>query len=99
LHEHLREEKLQENHLLQKLQENQSIVDPQTGKKTRRFRSGTVVLREIRKYQKNTDLLIRKLSFQRLVNEISSSFKCNLRFQSSVIAVLQEAQSIFILNF
>lgn len=33
-------------------------------KKTRRYRPGTVALREIRKYQKSTDLLIRKLPFQ-----------------------------------
>ena len=42
-------------------------VDSQAGKKTHRFRPGTVALREIRKYQKSTDLLIRKLPFQRLV--------------------------------
>lgn len=35
-------------------------------KKPHRFRPGTVALREIRKYQKSTDLLIRKLPFQRL---------------------------------
>ena len=39
-------------------------------KKPHRYRPGTVALREIRKYQKNTDLLIRKLPFQRLVREI-----------------------------
>lgn len=36
-------------------------------KKPRRYKSGTVALREIRRYQKSTDLLIRKLPFQRLV--------------------------------
>lgn len=40
-------------------------------KKPHRFRPGTVALREIRKYQKSTDLLIRKLPFQRLVREIA----------------------------
>jgi histone H3 len=40
-------------------------IDSQAEKKTHKFRHGTVVLREIRKYQKNTDLLIRKLPFQR----------------------------------
>jgi histone H3 len=45
---------------------------PSTGgiKKPHRYRPGTVALREIRKYQKSTDLLIRKLPFQRLVREI-----------------------------
>jgi histone H3 len=37
------------------------------GKKPHRFKPGTVALREIRKYQKSTELLIRKLPFQRLV--------------------------------
>ena len=40
-------------------------------KKPHRFRPGTVALREIRKYQKSTDLLIRKIPFQRLVREIA----------------------------
>lgn len=39
-------------------------------KKVHRFRPGTVALREIRKYQKSTDLLIRRLPFQRLVREV-----------------------------
>lgn len=38
-----------------------------------RFRPGTVALREIRRYQKTTELLIRKLPFQRLVREIAGS--------------------------
>ncbi len=40
-------------------------------KKPHRYRPGTVALREIRRYQKSTELLIRKLPFQRLVREIS----------------------------
>ena len=41
--------------------------------KKRRFRPGTVALQEIRRYQKNTDLLIRKLPFQRLFGELYSN--------------------------
>ena len=50
---------------------------PATGgvKKPHRYRPGTVALREIRKYQKSTELLIRKLPFQRLVREIAQDFK------------------------
>ncbi|KAJ1412401.1 Histone-fold [Sesbania bispinosa] len=53
---------------------------PATGgvKKPHRFRPGTVALREIRKYQKSTELLIRKLPFQRLVREIAQDFKTDL---------------------
>ena len=39
-----------------------------------RYRPGVVALREIRKYQKSTDLLVRKLPFQRLVREISQDY-------------------------
>lgn len=50
---------------------------------------GTVALREIRRYQKSTELLIRKLPFQRLVREIAQDFKTDLRFQSAAIGALQ----------
>jgi histone H3/H4 len=40
-----------------------------------RFRPGTVALKEIRKYQKGTELLLRKLPFQRLVREITHDCK------------------------
>jgi histone H3 len=50
---------------------------------------GTVALREIRKYQKSTELLIRKLPFQRLVRELAQDFKNDLRFQSAAISALQ----------
>ena len=58
-------------------------------KKPHRFRPGTVALREIRRYQKSTELLIRKLPFQRLVREIAQDFKTDLRFQSAAIGALQ----------
>merc|ERR1739848_518736 len=63
---------------------------PATGgvKKPHRFRPGTVALREIRKYQKSTDLLIRKLPFQRLVRDIAHEYKTELRFQSSAVLAL-----------
>ena len=44
-------------------------------KKPHRYRPGTVALREIRRYQKSTDLLIRKLPFSRLVREIAQDMK------------------------
>ncbi|CAI8596813.1 unnamed protein product [Vicia faba] len=59
-------------------------------KKPHRFHPRTVSLREMRKYQKSIKLLIRELPFQRLVREIAQDFKTDLRFQSSVVSVLQE---------
>ena len=67
-------------------------------KKPQRFRPGTVALREIRRYQKSTELLIRKLPFQRLVREIAQEFKTDLRFQSSAIAALQEASEAYLVG-
>ena len=63
-----------------------------------RFRPGTVALREIRKYQKSTELLIRKLPFQRLVREIAQDYKCDLRFQSTALLALQEAAEAYLIG-
>jgi histone H3 len=65
-------------------------------KKPYRYRPGTVALREIRRYQKSTDLLLRKLPFQRLVREIAQDFKNDLRFQSTAILALQEAAEAYL---
>ncbi|BAS78529.1 Os02g0457100 [Oryza sativa Japonica Group] len=67
-------------------------------KKPRRHRPGTVALREIRKYQKNTELLIRKLPFQRLVREIAQHFKHDMRFQSHAVLALQEAAEAYLVG-
>jgi histone H3 len=73
---------------------------PITGgvKKPHRYRPGTVALREIRRYQKSIELLIRKLPFQRLVHEIAQDFKTDLRFQSSAIGALQEASEAYLVG-
>lgn len=67
-------------------------------KKSHRYRPGTVALREIRKYQKSTDLLIRRLPFQRLVREIAHDFKTDVRFQSTAINALQEASEAYLVG-
>jgi histone H3 len=46
---------------------NRKAAAPGGVKKPNRYRPGVVALREIRKYQKSTELLMRKLPFQRLV--------------------------------
>ncbi|KAF7683475.1 histone H3.3a [Astathelohania contejeani] len=66
-------------------------VSSQAVKRPHRFRPGTVAMKEIRKYQKSTDLLIRKLPFQRLIREVAASFKPDIRFQSQAILAIQEA--------
>lgn len=67
-------------------------------KKPRRYKPGTVALREIRRYQKSTELLIRKLPFQRLVREIAQDFSSDLRFQSSAIGALQESAEAYLVS-
>jgi histone H3 len=67
-------------------------------RKPHRFRPGTVALKEIRRYQKSTDLLIRKLPFQRLVREIAQDFRNSLRFQGSAILALQEASEAYLVS-
>ncbi|TEB35654.1 histone-fold-containing protein [Coprinellus micaceus] len=78
---------------------------PQPRKK-HRFHPGTVALREIRKYQKSTDLLLRKLPFSRVVREIALDMQTNLngpadvalRWQSSALQALQEAAEAFLVH-
>jgi len=67
-------------------------------KKPHRYRPGTVALREIRRYQKSTDLLIRKLPFQRLVREIAQDFKNDLRFQGTAVLALQESAEAYLVS-
>jgi histone H3 len=77
-----------------------SLIVQQTNQpqQPHRYRPGTVALREIRKYQKSTELLIRKLPFQRLVREIAQDFKTDLRFQSSAILALQESSEAYLVG-
>ena len=74
------------------------LQPPGGARKKRRWKPGTVALREIRKYQKSTKLLIRKLPFQRLVREIAQDFKTDLRFQSTAILALQEASEAYLVG-
>jgi histone H3 len=66
--------------------------------KPHRYRPGTVALREIRRYQKCTELLIRRLPFQRLVREIAQEFKSDLRWQSTALLALQEAAEAYLVG-
>ena len=67
-------------------------------KKPHRYRPGTVALREIRRYQKSTEFLIRKNAFCRLVREIAQEVKTDLRFQSNALCALQEAAEAYLVG-
>ena len=72
---------------------------PSSGvKKPRRYRPGTIALRQIRRYQKSTELLIRKLPFQRLVREVAGVIRTDMRFQSTALLAVQEAAEAYIVG-
>ncbi|KAI1144641.1 histone H3 [Hypoxylon sp. FL0543] len=75
--------------------------DPIPYPRRRRYRPGTLALREIRKLQNSTDLLLRKLPFSRLVREIALSMRPpdeGMRWQSQAILALQEAAEAFLVH-
>src|ERR1700743_2594242 len=73
---------------------------PSTGgvKKPHRYKPGTVALREIRRYQKSTELLIRKLPFKRLCRELAQDFATALPFQHLAAMGLQEASEAYLVG-
>ncbi|KAI9704669.1 MAG: centromeric DNA-binding histone H3-like protein cse4 [Bogoriella megaspora] len=75
--------------------------DPLPAKKARRYKPGTLALREIRRYQKSTELLMQKLPFARLVREIALNINPHqevYRWQSQAIQALQEAAEAFLVH-
>ena len=66
--------------------------------KPHRWRPGTAALREIRRYQSSSNLLIPKLPFQRLVREIAQEMLMDIRFQSTAILALQEASEAYLVQ-
>ncbi|KAL0637876.1 centromeric DNA-binding histone H3-like protein cse4 [Maublancomyces gigas] len=86
--------------------------DPVPGPRARRWHPGTRALREIRQYQRTTDLLIRKLPFSRLVREIALDYSNAahmgglggtgnldpIRWQSTAIQALQEASEAYLIH-
>lgn len=81
---------------VKKTRKSEGATDAQKERKPHRWRNGTVALREIKRYQKSTELLLRKLPFQRLVREIAQQYADDLRFQVSAIANLQEAAEAYL---
>ena len=70
----------------------------QKKRKPRKYRPGTVALREIRRYQKLSELLIRRMPFQRLVREIAQAHNLYVRFQSGAILALQESVEAYLVG-
>ena len=76
-----------------------SVRGPQCAtKRKHRYRPGTLALREIRHYQKKTNLLIRRAPFARLVKEIAQDCMQEMRFRSSAIGALQEVAEAYLVG-
>ena len=73
---------------------------PATGgvRKPHRYRPGTVALRQIRHFQKSTELLLRKAPFMRLCQEVAQEFKVGLRFGKNAVLALQEASEAYLIG-
>ena len=63
-----------------------------------RYQSGMVALREIRRYQKSTELLIRKLPFQCLVRKILQGYSVGYRVTPAMMMALQEAAEVYLVQ-
>jgi len=74
------------------------VRSQQQQQKPRRYRPGTVALREIRKFQKSHDLLIRKAPFARLVREIMQDFKPDFRIRPDALLAFQEAAEHYLVS-
>ena len=80
--------------------EAQAVGDilPTANNTTKRYRPGRLALQEILHYQKCTNLLIRKLPFQRLIRELAQKFKVDVRFRSSALMALKEAAKAYLVR-
>ena len=67
-------------------------------KKPHRFHPGTVALQQIRRYQKSTELLCRKLCVARLIRKVAQDFKMDLRFQATALLAIQEAMEAWLVR-
>ena len=67
-------------------------------KRKKRFRPGTVALREIHRYQKSTELLIMKAPFQWVIYEIMRGIWNDLRIQAAAVQGLQEVAEDYLVG-
>jgi len=73
-------------------------TDGAAARRRRRWRPSKIALREIRKYQKSTKLLLGKAPFQRLVRELCKDMHSDVKFQSTGLLALQEAAEAYLVG-
>ena len=76
----------------------EKVMEKELGKSLKGLKRGTRALREFWKYQSSTELLIWSLPFQQVIREIAQGIRADLRVQSTVIMVLQEAREAFLVG-
>ena len=74
------------------------VAAARRGRVITRWRPSEAVLKEIRKYQKSTKLLLGKAPFQRLVREVCVNLHCDPKFQSTGLLALQEAAEAYLVG-
>lgn len=74
-----------------------SAKDPVV-KRPRRFKPGTIALREIKKYQKSTELVLQKAPLQRVIKSIMHAYNAQLRMSSTGALIIQEAVEAHIIS-
>ena len=67
-------------------------------KKKHRFRPGTVALMEIRRFQKSTDLLIRKIPFHRIVKNVLADYSTTTKISKLAVTALQESTEAYLVG-
>jgi len=77
---------------------SKSVTNVKPKTKTRRYKPGTVALREIRRYQKSTEMLLPRASFQRMVREVTQSIDTKWRYQKTALMALQEAAEAYMVS-
>ena len=97
--EKLREEnKMRPQHINERKRKQLKAIRDEKLEKQRKVQRGMQALKEIQKYQKGADLLIRRVSFSRLVREIVQKRRESLKLQSSAVLALQEASEAFLVG-
>uniref|UniRef100_A0A914VG64 Histone H2A/H2B/H3 domain-containing protein n=1 Tax=Plectus sambesii TaxID=2011161 RepID=A0A914VG64_9BILA len=91
-----RDDRLYVKKTLMKQTQKKSIAEGSIKKKPHRYRPGTAALKEIRMYQRTTELLIKRQPFQRLVREISLNFGVSLKYQAAALLCLQMAAEAYL---
>ena len=81
-----------------KKQPRSQADNPPAQHQPHRYRPGMVALREIWRYQKSRELLIRKLPFQHLVCEILQGFGVGFRVTPVMMMALQEAAEVYLVQ-